>query len=252
MIHRGNVRIRRRTLVLFATAVLISVIGLLAGLREIARSRTFQFFGRIVPRVETAEKIVALTFDDGPNTKYTRELLDALSARKVHATFFVTGGELSAAPEAGRMILEGGHELGNHTWSHDRMILKSSEFYRKELEDTDAGIRSAGQKGEIYFRPPFCYKLFGLPWYLSRHGRTTVTWDLEPDSYPEVAATSTGIVAHVVERVRPGSIILLHVWYESRQTSRDAVPVLIDALQGKGFRFVTLSELLTGGSGGRT
>ena len=77
-----------------------------------------------------------------------------------------------------------------------------------------------------------------------RTGRTSVTWDIEPDSYPEVAASSSAIVAHVVERVQPGSIILLHVWYASRQTSLAAVPMIIDELKREGYRFVTLSELL--------
>ena len=219
------------------------------GGRTLARSRSYQLFGRIVPRVETQERVVALSFDDGPNSQYIGELLDVLAARGVHATFFVIGGELAAAPEAARSLVAGGHELGNHTWSHDRMVLKSYDFYRKELEDTDALIKAAGQTGEIYFRPPYCYKLAGLPWYLSRHNRTTITWDIEPDSFDDVAATPRGILTHVVERVRPGSIILLHVWYKGRQTSREAVPLIIDALQTEGYSFATVGELLRTGGG---
>jgi peptidoglycan-N-acetylglucosamine deacetylase len=238
------VKLKRRTVLVALAAILIAVLAVGFGLRELARSRTFQLFGRLVPRIETQQKIVALTFDDGPNTQYVDEILNNLSTRSVNATFFVTGAELSAAPDAGRMIAAAGHELGNHTWSHDHMILKSSGFYRKEIEDTDALIRATGQASEIYFRPPFCYKLVGLPWYLGKHNRTSITWDVEPDSYADVAATSQGILGHVVERVQPGSIILLHVWYKSRQTSREAVPLVIDALQGQGYRFVTVGEML--------
>ena len=234
---------------LLATSVfLIAIFALLIGLRELARSRTVQLFGRLVPRIETSEKIVALTFDDGPNSQYVDEMLGVLSAKSVKATFFVTGGELSTAPEAGRIIVSAGHELGNHTWSHEHMVLKSSGYYRREIEDTDTLIRTAGQTGEIYFRPPYSYKLFGLPWYLRTHNRTSITWDIEPDSYESVAATPQGILAHIVERVRPGSIILLHVWYKSRQSSREAVPLIIDALQNQGYRFVTMSEMLKASS----
>ena len=103
-----------------------------------------------------------------------------------------------------------------------RMVFRSPGFIREEVERTDAVIRAAGYQGPIYFRPPFCYKLVGLPWLLARSGRTSVTWDVEPDSYRDVAASASGIVSHVVERVRPGSIVLLHVWHGSRQTSRAA------------------------------
>ena len=77
-----------------------------------------------------------------------------------------------------------------------------------------------------------------------------MTWDVEPDSYRDVAASAPGIASHVVERVRPGSVVLLHVWHGTRQTSRAAVPMIIDALQAKGYRFVTVSELVGTGEGG--
>ena len=105
-------------------------------------------------------------------------------------------------------------------------------------------IRAAGHRGPIHFRPPYGYKLAMLPWYLSRTERTTVTWDIEPDSWPEVAATPEGIVTHVLERVEPGSIILLHVWYPSRATSLAAVGPLIDSLQARGYQVGPVRDLL--------
>ena len=225
-------------------AALAAALVCLAATRELARARGFQLFGRLVDRVDTTEPLVALTFDDGPTAAPLERVLGDLAARQVAATFFVTGAELEANPEAGRRLVAAGHELGNHTYSHARMVLRSPGFIRRQVEQTDALIRAAGQRGEIHFRPPYGYKLVGLPWYLAQTGRTTVIWDVEPDSFPQVAATAPGIVAHVVERVRPGSIILLHVWYENRQTSRDAVPPLIDALRARGYRFVTVSQLL--------
>ena len=83
-----------------------------------------------------------------------------------------------------------------------------------------------------------------LPYYLSRAGRTTVTWDVEPDSYPEVAADSDKIAEHVLTRARPGSIIILHVMYPSRAESLKAVPKIVEGLKARGYDFKTVSELL--------
>jgi len=225
--------------------VLVAVVAAAVGLRQLARSRTVQLFGQLVPRIETSERVVALTFDDGPASEWLDEIVGALATRQVRATFFVTGSELAAAPDAGRRLVAAGHELGNHTYSHRRMVFRSPGFIREEVERTDAVIRAAGYQGQIYFRPPFCYKLVGLPWVLARSGRTSVTWDVEPDSYQDVANSVAGVVSYVVERVRPGSIVLLHVWHGSRQTSRAAIPMIVEALQAKGYRFVTVSELVS-------
>jgi peptidoglycan/xylan/chitin deacetylase (PgdA/CDA1 family) len=227
---------KRRTALFAAGTFLVLVAASFAGLRALARSRTVQLFGTIVHRVPTAERRVALTFDDGPTSARLDTLLEVLAARGVQATFFVTGKELAAAPDAGRRLVAEGHELGNHSYSHRRMTLVSDETVAAEVETTDSLIRETGFHGPIYFRPPYGYKLFALPRYLARTGRTTVTWNLEPDSYPEVAATAGQIVQHVLEGIEPGSIILLHVWYPSRATSLAAVGPLIDSLQARGYR----------------
>lgn len=222
------------------------LIGILAvaGLRELASSRTMQLFGRLVARVDTPDSVVALTFDDGPVPEVVDSLLALLEVRGVQATFFVTGNELARSAEAGRALVAAGHELGNHSYSHRRLVLVSPTTIQREIQDTDALIRAAGQRGPIYFRPPYGYKLVGLPYLLARDNRTTITWDVEPDSYPQVAASASSIVAHVLARVRPGSIILLHPWYASRATSRAAVPELIDSLHARGYRVTTVRQLL--------
>jgi len=236
----------RRRLRLLAVALAVLVVTVV-GARALARSRTVQLFGTLVSRVDTRDSLVALTFDDGPTAALTDSIIRLLGARGARATFFVTGRELEEAPEAGRALVAAGHELGNHTYSHARMVLKSPRFVREQVERTDTLIRAAGFTGPIRFRAPYCYKLVALPWLLARTGRTSVTWDAEPDSYPDVAASADGIVAHVLERVRPGSIVLLHPWYRSRATSLAAVPALVDSLHARGYRVVTVGELLAAG-----
>jgi chitin deacetylase len=162
----------------------------------------------------------------------------------VKATFFLIGAEIEQRPELARRIAAEGHELGNHSYSHTHMVLKSPSFIREEIERTDQLIRAAGYEGDIHFRPPYSYKLVLLPYYLSKTNRKTITMDIEPDSYPEVAADPERIVSHVVERARPGSIILLHVMYKGRETSLRAVGGIIDRLKEQGYEFKTVSELL--------
>ena len=223
---------------------LVVIVVMLAGLRALARARTYQLFGEIIARVDTRDSVVALTFDDGPVAGVADTLMAVLRARNVRATFFVTGMDLTAAPEVGRQLVAAGHELGNHTFTHRRMWFVSPGTIRRELEPTDSLIRATGERGTIRFRPPYGYKLAGLPYALSRANRTTITWDVEPESYPEVAATPEGIVSHVLARVRPGSIILLHPWYPSRATTRAALPILIDSLGARGYRLTTVGALL--------
>jgi peptidoglycan/xylan/chitin deacetylase (PgdA/CDA1 family) len=231
----------RVLLLLAAPAVLLL---LLFYVRLLARSRTYQLFGVIVAEARPREPIVALTFDDGPRDALVDSLIGVLGDRGARATFFLTGRELAEAPAAGARLAAAGHELANHTYSHRRMVLVSPATVREEVERTDSLLRAAGQRGPIWFRPPYGYKLLGLPRYLERTGRTTVTWSIEPDSYAQVAETPEGIVRHVLERVRPGSIILLHPWYDSRRTSRAAIGPLIDSLQRRGYRVETVGALL--------
>jgi peptidoglycan/xylan/chitin deacetylase (PgdA/CDA1 family) len=211
---------------------------------QISRSSSFQLFGEIIPRVDTTQKVVALTFDDGPTAGATEQLLGILAAEDVKATFFVTGAELEKNLQQGKMIVAAGHELGNHTYSHERMVFVTPAFVRQEVERTDQLIRDAGYGGEIYFRPPFGKKLLTLPYYLARTERKTVTWDVEPDSYPDIASDSDKIAQYVLAKARPGSIIILHVMYKRRAESMKSVKKVIDGLREKGYSFKTVSELL--------
>src|SRR5215510_7530483 len=224
--------------------IVVAVVVMTGAANQISKSRTFQFFGEIVPRINTRQKVVALTFDDGPTPGVTEELLSILSEADVKATFFVIGADLERNPEEGRKIVAAGHELGNHTYSHERMVLKTPSFIESEIERTDQLIRQTGYQSTIHFRPPYGKKLILLPYYLARTSRKTISWDVEPDSYPEIAADSNKIVAHVMEKTRPGSIILLHVMYKSRSESLKEVKGVITGLKGQGYSFKTVSEML--------
>ncbi len=218
---------------------IVVVLVVSAGLYVLMNSRTYQLAGELVDRVETDEKIVALTFDDGP-TERTPEVLRMLSELQVPATFYLIGDNLAAHPEYGAAIAGAGHEIGNHSYTHRRMVLVSGDTVRDEIERTDAEIRRTGYQGPITFRPPYGKKLWTLPRYLADHDRTTVTWDVEPDSAG--GAARDAIVGDTLAQTRPGSIILLHVMHGTESAA--AVPEIVRGLRAKGYRFVTVSELM--------
>lgn len=213
-------------------------------LSQLSSSRQIQLFGELVDKVDTKQKLVALTFDDGPTPHYTAGILQLLELYQVKATFFVTGAETQRYMTQAKQIVAAGHQLGNHSWFHNRMLLMSLDEISREIEGTDQQIREAGFQGDILFRPPYGKKLVLLPWYLADTDRTTVMWDLEPESYGDIAGDPQAIATYVLENVRPGSIILLHLMYKSREASRAALPLIIQGLRAKGYRMVTVSELL--------
>ncbi|MEV0076637.1 polysaccharide deacetylase family protein [Nocardia neocaledoniensis] len=220
-------------------AVLVTVLAVAAGLYVLMNSRTYQLAGRLVDRVATDEKLVALTFDDGP-TDRTPEILRTLADLRVTGTFYLIGDDLAAHPDHGAAIAAAGHEIGNHSYTHRRMVLISGDTARDEVERTDAEIRRTGYQGEITFRPPYGKKLWSLPRYLSEHDRTTVTWDVEPDSAG--GATRDAIVADTLAQTRPGSIVLLHVMHGSESLA--ALPAVVAGLRAQGYQFTTVSDLL--------
>lgn len=234
-----------RLILIVMLAVILALGAAAYGVWTLSRSRDFQLFGKIIPRIDTSEKVIALTFDDGPTPAYTQSTLDLLREKEVVATFFLMGVDVDAHPDETRAIIDAGHEIGNHTYTHADMTLASEEQAADEITRADTAIRRAGYSGPIHVRPPFGKKLIGLPLHLAKHDRATITWDVEPESYSDIAADPAKIAAHVIETTRPGSIIILHVMYDSREPSRQALPAIIDGLKARGFRFATISELLT-------
>lgn len=243
-----NGPIRRRRFVKRRVAIPVLALGLAAAIGagglHLSRSRTYQVFGEIIPRVETKERVLALTFDDGPTARALDELLPLLRARQVKATFFAIGEVLERDPQLGARIFQEGHELGNHSYSHRRMVFKSLSFIDREIRRTDEVIRRSGYEGNIHFRPPYGKKLLLLPYYLSEHRRPAITWDVEPESFRDVARDADRIAEHVLAHVQPGSIVLLHPMYRGNKPSLEAVGKIVDGMQQRGYRFVTVSELI--------
>ena len=235
--------------------VVVAALALLSvgwyGTWRLMNARSVQLAGELVSRVDTSEPVVALTFDDGPVPDRVDPILRALREANVRATFFVIGEALAESPESGRRLAAAGHQLANHSYTHQRMVFRSSDFYAREIEDTDAQIRAAGFQGPIVFRPPYGKKLLGLPLYLARTERTSVTWDVEMDPAADVTGTAEEMVTTALTNARPGSIILLHPWYDRRGEAVRAIGPIVAGLRERGYRFVTVSELLALRADGR-
>lgn len=211
---------------------------------RIIDSRKYQFYGGLISNKQTTRQIVALTLDDGPTKEYTEGVLKILKEKNIKATFFLTGKELKEELDLGKEIVQDGHQIGNHSYSHERMVFKSLTFIENEIETTNRLIKEIGYDKEIVFRSPYGKKFLLLPYYLNQIHMKNIMWGLEPESIPNIANDSEQISKYIMENVEPGSIILLHTMYKSREESRKALPKIIDGLKNKGFEFVTVSQLL--------
>ncbi|MEE3805868.1 polysaccharide deacetylase family protein [Lysinibacillus fusiformis] len=207
---------------------------------KLMNARNYQLFGNITSHVDTQEKVVALTFDDGPTDK-TDAILALLEDYQVKATFFLIGQDIEKHPEEAKKIAVAGHQIGNHTYSHKRMVLKSPSFIKNEIEKTDALIASIGYQQTPFVRPPYGKKLIGFPHYLHKHQRETITWNLEPDTFFTKAEEK---INYVKENIQPGSIILMHPMYDHTDNELQAIEGILQTLIDEGYTFVTIEELL--------
>ena len=199
--------------------------------------------GRFVSHVQTIERRVALTFDDGPNPAYADSLLSELASRHIHATFFVVGEEAAWHPEVIAKLVAAGHEVENHTWSHPQLDTVSAVRIRWELAKCDTLLDSLGVKLSRVMRPPYGVTAGALQGVLRRTHRAGVLWDVDPDDDPYPVASIHDELHTLLSQVHPGAIVLLHPWYDDNVVTRAALPALLDSLSLRGYHVGTLTEL---------
>ena len=186
---------------------------------------------------------IAMTFDDGPSEKLTPELLDILAQHHIHATFFVIGRNVVEHPEILRRAVREGHEIGNHSWSHPAFGKMRDESVRAELQKTDDAIRTAIGVRPVLMRPPYgSITARQKKWINSEFGYRIILWDVDPLDWKRPGPTV--VTSRIVRETRPGSIILSH---DIHPGTIKAMPGTFDQLQAKGFKFVTVSELIAMG-----
>jgi peptidoglycan/xylan/chitin deacetylase (PgdA/CDA1 family) len=195
-----------------------------------------------VRKVFTREKVVALTFDDGPH-HLTEAYLAVLSRAGVRATFFLVGSRVSRYPELAKRIAEAGHEVANHSLYHARAGARTQELLRAELDEANLLLEKTAGARPALFRPPYGEKPETLLQAAAAAGLTTVAWSVDPRDWDDPPPGV--IVDRVLEEIHPGAIVILH---EGHPHTLEALPQLLGALGQHGYRFLTVSELIALGS----
>ncbi len=207
---------------------------------------TWGGFGRqdnVYSCVGTDEKIIALTFDDGPHPKYTDEILDVLGKYNVKATFFVIGKNAESYPKKLKRIADEGHEIGNHTYSHVTAGKSSKESFSLELEKTHGIIKKITGKDTVLFRPPTGYCNTTAVKVAAEMNYKIIVWTVDTKDWMHTGRDS--IVKNVKSYATGGCIILFHDFISSPSPTPSALSALIPHLLSEGYRFVTVSELLS-------
>ncbi|MGE5396274.1 MAG: polysaccharide deacetylase family protein [Chitinophagales bacterium] len=197
----------------------------------------------IITHSYTKEKVVALTFDDGPDPRFTPSILDTLNKYHVKATFFVVGEDALLYPDLVQRAVAEGHEIENHTFTHPDLIKDTDLTINEEMLWCQEAIEHIVVRKPQYFRPP--RKLFNanILKISDIYGYRTILWTVCLENHK--AKTPEAMVRRVVRKCQPGSIVLAHDGHLDRSNTVKAMPLLIEALQKKGYRFVTVDELVT-------
>ncbi len=183
---------------------------------------------------------IALTFDDGPHATLTPKLLDILKERGVKATFFVLGQCVAANPDVLRRAVAEGHEIGNHSYDHKALPKLGAAGVASEMNQTDDAVVQAGGKKPVVMRPPYGATNAAITKRLNdEFGFKVVMWDVDPLDWK--VRNAAHVTSEILKNTKPGSIVLAHDIHPSTVA---AMPETIDALQKKGFKFVTVSELV--------
>lgn len=201
---------------------------------------------QLIENVDTADKIIALTFDDGPDAVYTDMILDVLKIKKVKATFFLVGSRMKQYPVVTERIFNEGHCLANHTYNHVKMPGKSLNEVLECISQTEQIIERVCGGSYKIFRPPWGHISSEQKSSLIKSGYKVVLWDVNSKDFQSKISVND-IIYNVMEGVGDKKIVLFHdsdyLGKASRKNTALALPKIIDLLQEMGYRFVTISEM---------
>lgn len=233
------------------------MIGTIAGVLAAAGAATFagahtmvpwsQLYGENFCGIGEGQKVLALTFDDGPNDPWTLRLLDVLARHQVPATFFMVGRYVRQRPEIARAVAQAGHAIGNHTFSHCNLIFASPAKLRQELEETSDAIEQATGERPFLFRPPFGGRRPGTFPVVREHKMVPVMWRVT--CFDWSAKSHEDILRHARRQIAGGEVVLLHDGGhlrlgEDRSATLRAVDELIAEYKDRGFTFLTVPEMM--------
>ena len=200
-------------------------------------------------RVKTKQKIVALTFDDGPSPEWTPKILDELKKANIKATFFMIGHHVKKYPEVARRVAAEGHTIGNHTYAHSVILYYTPEEVEEEIKYTELIIKEVTGQKTKFFRPPKAWIMHTMKDTVKAMGYEVILWSLNSKDW--VTFNHRYIVKLLSLQVRNGDILLFHdsgnvlsTEGADRSQTVAAIPLLAKKLRKKGFEFVTIDLLL--------
>lgn len=212
--------------------------------RNLSFAPPVKFQGKTVYKAEVPnnDRVIALTFDDGPWKDTSVQMLDILKENDIKATFFWVGKSLQENPEIGKRIVADGHAIANHTWHHWYKQMDAATA-KSEIERTaDLIYKTTGVKTTL-FRPPGGYLNNGLAAYAKSQNYAIVMWS-QTSADTDPRAKYQVFVKNVLRDAKPGGIVLMHDGGGDRRRTVEALPQIISGLKAKGYRFVTVPELL--------
>jgi peptidoglycan/xylan/chitin deacetylase (PgdA/CDA1 family) len=225
--------------------------ALAAGAATFAGAHTMvpwsQLYGANFSGVKEGLKVLALTYDDGPNDPWTMKLLEVLAKHQVPATFFMLGKYVRQRPEIALAVQQAGHAIGNHSYSHPNLIFSSEAKLRQELEETNQAIVDATGERPFLFRPPFGGRRPGTFKVVEELKMFPVMWRVT--CFDWSAKSPAEIMKHARRQIAGGEVVLLHDgghlhMGEDRGRTVSATDELIAEYKDKGFIFLTVTEMM--------
>lgn len=207
-------------------------------------------FGQTVWSLSTKEKVIALTFDDGPNPIYTKQILDILRNHDVKATFFLLGENAERYPDIAKSVVQAGHVIGNHTFGHATLGLRLPSEIETEIKQAEEIILNVTGVKPVFFRPPRGHRNPFLFQVTKKMGYVVVGWSVDPKDWSR--PTAEKITKRILTKIKPGAIILFHdgsekpedKGFDDRSQTVATLPIILEELKSQGYRLVTIKELL--------
>ncbi len=232
----------RKCFLLTVTLLFTVNLSLLASAHPVPFTRV-DSDGEVFSWVDNGQKMIALTFDDGPHPSYTERILEILRDNEINATFFVIGENAEKHPELIRRITEDGHEIGNHTFDHKPLRKKAEDVIEDEIMRGESAVYGAAGYRPKLLRPPEGKYSEKVVKVAKKLGYTVVLWSVDTRDWAHRSADS--ICRTVMENVTSGDIILCHDFISGESHTAEALSVLVPKLKEEGYSFVTVSQLIS-------
>lgn len=207
-----------------------------------------KYFGKEISRINTPEKIAALTFDGGSNADGANKILEILDQNGLKATFFLTGKFIEKYPTTVEKIIADGHEIGNHTYSHPHFTKLSEEEIETEIKQNQALLEKLGGKQQPLLRLPYGDRNAQVLNLVSENGFINIRWTIDSLGWQGITGgmDREKVKEKIVSKTTPGSIIMMHLGSDANRTNLDseALQEVIDELTAMNYKFLPLSELL--------